>query len=71
MIARYEIHLERTAAEIPCAWRSALHRIPAVGVRAITGLEWVERNKFSSTLLLIVVLAILFAIFPEIGRAHV
>src|SRR5207253_323478 len=37
MIARYELHLERTAAEIPSAWRSALRRIPAVGIRATAG----------------------------------
>jgi hypothetical protein len=65
MVARYEIWLDRTEKALPSPWRSGLRRVPAVGGSIMRGLEWAERNRFPTLLILILMLAVIDAYWPE------
>jgi hypothetical protein len=65
MIARYEIWLDRTEKSLPSWWRSLLRSVPAVGGSIVSALEWAEKNRFPTLVILILVLAVVDAYWPE------
>lgn len=68
LLRRYEHHLDRAEAAIPSVSKSILGNIAGELRRFVFGLEWMQHNPLPTSIILVVLMVLLFAVVPGSDR---